>query len=745
MQRLWDVERGSGSSTLRAETLDALGGAGQIVADHLERAIDALTPEQREIAARLFDHLVTPSGMKIAHEALGPRRVRRRVRGRDPARRRDAREPPHPPNRRGRPLGDLPRRARRRRARLEEPSRRGAGGRARARGVAATASPARPPRVRRARGPCAGVRARGLRPGAAERRARAGAGRDERAARRERAVADRQRSGAGARAGARGGTGRSESARRGCASPDARGLARAGDLRRRPSARVARSRPLGDERARRRRRTRCPADRPSRRGRAVVTPRRRCRGRVRTRRAHRACRRTDGRCCGSTRERASRSASRFGSSLPGSVERLVPSPDGRTAIVIAGKPRARVVDLSTGAAVGRVKQPPRVTDAAYASSGRLVASAGVDRSARLWDTRTWTETRALRGHVGQVIVVAFDPTSDRVATGSTDQTARIWRGRTGALVTPLYGHTGYVEDVAFGPGGLVVTASGDGTARTWAANGRPIQVLRGHTGAVVAAEFAGRDVVVTAGADGTIRTWDPGTTVELDAGARSRRRRRRRSAPRAPGEPRRRRSSSVIRLRTPDGERDCSAVTRISSTPSRSAPTGGSWCPRAETTTSSSGTSRAARSCIASPRHSRGPSPDARFSPDGRWIVTAGPRSARLWNVADGRDLMYLYGPKPLAHGGGVRARLAHDRHARGERRRPALRLRALRRARRAERAGAMRASRERVGRSRPPSESGSSTDRLHAAPATSATRAPPASASARRRRRRGRRAPGRA
>ena len=72
MQRLWDVERGAGSSTLRAETLDALGGAGQIVADHLERAIEALTSAQREIAARLFDHLVTPSGTKIAHQATEP-------------------------------------------------------------------------------------------------------------------------------------------------------------------------------------------------------------------------------------------------------------------------------------------------------------------------------------------------------------------------------------------------------------------------------------------------------------------------------------------------------------------------------------------------------------------------------------------------------------------------------------------------------------------------------------------------
>jgi len=62
MQRLWDVERAAGSSTLRAETLEELGGARQVVADHLERAVEALTPDQRDVAARLFTYLVTPSG-----------------------------------------------------------------------------------------------------------------------------------------------------------------------------------------------------------------------------------------------------------------------------------------------------------------------------------------------------------------------------------------------------------------------------------------------------------------------------------------------------------------------------------------------------------------------------------------------------------------------------------------------------------------------------------------------------------
>jgi WD40 repeat protein len=67
MQRLWDVERERRSSVLRLSTLAELGGAQQIVEDHLQRAMTALTPAQQEVAAGMFDHLVTPSGTKIAH------------------------------------------------------------------------------------------------------------------------------------------------------------------------------------------------------------------------------------------------------------------------------------------------------------------------------------------------------------------------------------------------------------------------------------------------------------------------------------------------------------------------------------------------------------------------------------------------------------------------------------------------------------------------------------------------------
>ena len=67
MRRLWEAEEEAGSHTLRSSTLEALGGAEEIVRAHLARALEPLTGEQKDIAAAVFNHLVTPSGTKIAH------------------------------------------------------------------------------------------------------------------------------------------------------------------------------------------------------------------------------------------------------------------------------------------------------------------------------------------------------------------------------------------------------------------------------------------------------------------------------------------------------------------------------------------------------------------------------------------------------------------------------------------------------------------------------------------------------
>ena len=66
MTRLWDVEMRAGSSELRLATLEALGGAERIAETHLENTLDTLLPDEQEMVGRVFRHLVTPGGTKIA-------------------------------------------------------------------------------------------------------------------------------------------------------------------------------------------------------------------------------------------------------------------------------------------------------------------------------------------------------------------------------------------------------------------------------------------------------------------------------------------------------------------------------------------------------------------------------------------------------------------------------------------------------------------------------------------------------
>jgi len=67
MTRLWNEEQRAGSRIMRVETLGRLGGAEKIVGTHLDAAMSSLTPSETEVAARIFNHLVTPSRTKIAH------------------------------------------------------------------------------------------------------------------------------------------------------------------------------------------------------------------------------------------------------------------------------------------------------------------------------------------------------------------------------------------------------------------------------------------------------------------------------------------------------------------------------------------------------------------------------------------------------------------------------------------------------------------------------------------------------
>ncbi|KAJ0429733.1 putative transcription factor WD40-like family [Helianthus annuus] len=142
-------------------------------------------------------------------------------------------------------------------------------------------------------------------------------------------------------------------------------------------------------------------------------------------------------------------------------------------------------------------------------SGERVLTAAYDGTVKMWDVRTDTCVATVGRSSSAVLCMEYDDSTGVLAAAGRDGVANIWDIRSGRQMHKLLGHSKWIRSIRM-VGDTVITGSDDWTARMWSiSRGTCDAVLACHGGPVLCVDYSKSDRgVITGSSDGLVRFWE---------------------------------------------------------------------------------------------------------------------------------------------------------------------------------------------------------------------------------------------
>jgi hypothetical protein len=217
--------------------------------------------------------------------------------------------------------------------------------------------------------------------------------------------------------------------------------------------------------------------------------------------------------------------------LPGPIAAVHYSRDGSRLVVAGGITGLRGVAEIRDAATGKFVKSfgghrDIVYDAELSPDEQTLATAGYDRSIKLWNVADGALLRSIDVHTGAVFDLAWHPSGKLLGSASADETVKLWRARDGVRLDTLSQPQGELASVAFTPdGGHVIAAGRDKRIHLWklvsldapAINPSLRSVFAHETPIVAVALSADGRRLVTTAEDRSLKTWSvPDIAIEKE-------------------------------------------------------------------------------------------------------------------------------------------------------------------------------------------------------------------------------------